>query len=861
MGVSGLLEFLRQHFPECWVPLPASGCDHVYVDMNSVLHQCTRHCTTEAAAQNSLLLELQGLFRRYRPRQTLVLAIDGPAPLAKLHEQRIRRLKPARGGSSAGGSASTTSGASFSPLAITVGTPFLRDVDDALRSWASSNRLGLPHGIRVVVDPSSHDGEGEVKLFDALAREPPASHERDAFLIIGGDADLVLLALASPARLVLVCDPSTAGRGGSGSRAASQPTAFSTAAFRQALLQRQQAPHSSQTEALSRPDTALPPPPLPQRLQPPHPAEPPPAFLAGLQAPLPPRQPDRPPAGATPAPAHGWRPPTWTQASVQAVDVAATHTSSYRSPPDVAVDFVVLGLLSGNDYLPRLKGGYKLPLAMDAYVASAANAARTASTSNTANADGNFGSTTHPHSGRMPPARLVRVAPPADGAARGDTTARSSVELNLELRALGELLERMAAELGPAASEHTLDSSAASGEPPASPEGSIVAYLRGLLWCLTMYHERQCPHYGWTAEEVEAVPTLQELAHALTTDAATFEPLIHCPRSSQGPPSALVIPLLVLPASASAYVLPSLRHLSEDPQGELAALFAPERCATCAQMRSRLSVLSKQREEEAKAEKAERERVAAAKAEAEAEAAEVAKPALAEGGGGGGDGSRKRKLHEVEVADDAPGASQEEEELPLTQETVVAPEAEEAISPALTRVNAGQEQGQGGPGADGTAGGSSRGRSRTALQVEIAAVSAEFEEHRASTHPPIGPSERYTAVTAAVERTMAHAAAPLSYGERACVERGVPFRCTVQQLPMHARQQHHPPYHGGSGSSNWPMHAPPYNYARPYHAPPPGHQHQQHHGGMRRGASGGSNHYRQQQWHQPPRPPGGGGPW
>ena len=214
MGVSGLYDYLRGNFSECFVGVPP--CENLLIDMNSLLHNAVRHAASEAAAIHALIYNLNMLTQQYAPTHSITLAIDGPAPMAKLHEQRHRRLKS----SQRLASSSSSSSSSVSTNAVTVGTSFLRDIDAALRSWACA--LSSPPGVRVVVDPSCHDGEGEVKLFQHIGSASQRDLESQRFLVLGGDADLILLALASAARHVFVCDPSgqqggrSGGKGGKG---------------------------------------------------------------------------------------------------------------------------------------------------------------------------------------------------------------------------------------------------------------------------------------------------------------------------------------------------------------------------------------------------------------------------------------------------------------------------------------------------------------------------------------------------------------------------------------------------------------------------------------------------------------------
>ena len=84
---------------------------------------------------------------------------------------------------------------------------------------------------------------------------------------------------------------------------------------------------------------------------------------------------------------------------------------------------------------------------------------------------------------------------------------------------------------------------------------------------------------------------------------------VRCFSHQHDPPEKI---LLVLPHTAAHLALPSLRHLFRE-EGELAGLFAAERCEACAAFRRELSELQKARERaEAKRAKAEASTVVAA---------------------------------------------------------------------------------------------------------------------------------------------------------------------------------------------------------------------------------------------------------
>lgn len=93
----------RQRYPHAFQPAEPQPYDHVYIDMPSFLHDVMRtgeHRIPHTASSHRLTASnykhfhallhkrLDELFALTNPRKTVVLALDGPAPLAKLVTQR-----------------------------------------------------------------------------------------------------------------------------------------------------------------------------------------------------------------------------------------------------------------------------------------------------------------------------------------------------------------------------------------------------------------------------------------------------------------------------------------------------------------------------------------------------------------------------------------------------------------------------------------------------------------------------------------------------------------------------------------------------------------------------------------------------
>ena len=202
-------------------------------DFNQLVHNCTHaHAALAGAGEEAQLAEVcryvDRLLSLLRPRSLLLLAVDGVAPAAKLAQQRTRRYTAALRRSEAARHAAAAArelappphlqpllAAALAPPpfdsnVITPGTPFMARMEAAVRSFLET-RLASGHvdwaGLEVLWSPSSEPGEGEHKImqFLRLRRAQPSFRPDACRAIVGQDADLLLLALAThePSALVV----------------------------------------------------------------------------------------------------------------------------------------------------------------------------------------------------------------------------------------------------------------------------------------------------------------------------------------------------------------------------------------------------------------------------------------------------------------------------------------------------------------------------------------------------------------------------------------------------------------------------------------------------------------------------------
>lgn len=144
--------------------------DCLGIDFNCFIHAYLR----PENPIGSIVLALRALLTEVVDAKRVYLAFDGLVPMAKMVQQRYRRM---RKGDSGG----------FDKHQISPGTPFMRKL-------ASAVRMLFPE---ITVSDTLEPGEGEHKIFLWL-RSLPESERRTTF-IYGLDADLVVIALAQSA--------------------------------------------------------------------------------------------------------------------------------------------------------------------------------------------------------------------------------------------------------------------------------------------------------------------------------------------------------------------------------------------------------------------------------------------------------------------------------------------------------------------------------------------------------------------------------------------------------------------------------------------------------------------------------------
>jgi 5'-3' exonuclease len=196
MGVLLYYQSLSKLFgDEIIVPYPPQEnlqMDHIYFDLNNLLYGIAMKAKTEEEFTSLLIKKMIQTLKEFPSGvKTIFLAIDGPAPRAKLLTQRERRFKPAT---------ASTFGISkkkpflISPLNFTPGTEFLNNLKEKLKEFCFQSlvlRKKYQH-TSFLISGADSIGEGEFKIFEHIKS---LSKEKENILVVGSDSDLLLFGL------------------------------------------------------------------------------------------------------------------------------------------------------------------------------------------------------------------------------------------------------------------------------------------------------------------------------------------------------------------------------------------------------------------------------------------------------------------------------------------------------------------------------------------------------------------------------------------------------------------------------------------------------------------------------------------
>jgi len=183
---------------------------HLYLDMNCLIHPACRSVLTnsdnmkcskseiEAKMFKSVRKYLEHVILFAKPSELLYISIDGPAPRAKMNQQRLRRYRSVMEREEIKRIKKRCKIADetydWDTNAITPGTPFMEALSINLQHFIKNSSLF--DGLKIIYSDSNVPGEGEHKIFNYIKHNIRHNLEKN-MSIYGLDADLIMLSMAS----------------------------------------------------------------------------------------------------------------------------------------------------------------------------------------------------------------------------------------------------------------------------------------------------------------------------------------------------------------------------------------------------------------------------------------------------------------------------------------------------------------------------------------------------------------------------------------------------------------------------------------------------------------------------------------
>jgi 5'-3' exonuclease len=203
MGIPSYFSYIVKNHPDI-IKKYVRDClkvDNLYLDCNSIIYDAYAKMNSEKITENiastiisRVISKIEEYITIINPSNTIIIAFDGVAPVAKLEQQRSRRYKSWYQNEISRSIFNKTKPDIWNTTAITPGTKFMKDLNDKCSNYFSQGNVQKWNIKNIYVSGSNQVGEGEHKLFDFI-RKFPKKHETEISVIYGLDADLIMLSI------------------------------------------------------------------------------------------------------------------------------------------------------------------------------------------------------------------------------------------------------------------------------------------------------------------------------------------------------------------------------------------------------------------------------------------------------------------------------------------------------------------------------------------------------------------------------------------------------------------------------------------------------------------------------------------
>jgi 5'-3' exoribonuclease 1 len=202
MGIPSYFSYIVKSHRQILKKYKNEKINNLYLDCNSIIYDSTRsiiyegnNIDYEIKLLNQVCKMVESYIKQLNPTDTIFIAFDGVAPIAKLDQQRNRRYKSNYQNKileKIKQECGKNIESKWDTTAITPGTTFMKNLCKKIKAYFKSSKAFNVSNI--IVSAGDKPGEGEHKIYQYI-RENPKKHKDSVTVIYGLDADLIMLTL------------------------------------------------------------------------------------------------------------------------------------------------------------------------------------------------------------------------------------------------------------------------------------------------------------------------------------------------------------------------------------------------------------------------------------------------------------------------------------------------------------------------------------------------------------------------------------------------------------------------------------------------------------------------------------------
>ena len=203
MGIPFMFSFIVKNYPTIIKKYVKDVLlvNNLYLDCNSIIYDAYNKMEFDKLTEpitvsiiRQVIVKIEEYISIVEPTNTLIIAFDGVAPVAKIEQQRSRRYKSWYQNEVSRHIFKKTVNDPWNTAAITPGTKFMAELNDSITKHFNNDVCRKFHLTKIIVSGSNKCGEGEHKLFQYI-RTYADKHLSETTVIYGLDADLIMLSI------------------------------------------------------------------------------------------------------------------------------------------------------------------------------------------------------------------------------------------------------------------------------------------------------------------------------------------------------------------------------------------------------------------------------------------------------------------------------------------------------------------------------------------------------------------------------------------------------------------------------------------------------------------------------------------